>query len=245
MKKILFLVLFANLLMASARHCESFNKVPKKSCIKKDANPVPFKYTLPKLPYAYDALEPYIDARTMEIHYTKHHQKYVDDLNKTLENYPNLLGKPVEYLLEHLNEIPEAIRTNVINFGGGHLNHSMFWLMMTPKARKQPQGALKQAITQQFGSFNKFKEEFNKASRELFGSGYAWLCLNKDKKLVIIKSKDQDNPISIGLKPVLCLDVWEHAYYLKHQNLRVDYIDVWWNVTNWDYVEKNYNEAMI
>jgi superoxide dismutase, Fe-Mn family len=168
----------------------------------------------------------------------------VDDLNKTLENYPNLLGKPVEYLLTHLDEIPENIRTDVINFGGGHLNHSMFWLMMIPNSRKQPRGPLKKAIFEQFGSFNKFKDQFNASSKGLFGSGYTWLCLNKDKKLVIVKSKDQDNPISIGLKPILCLDVWEHAYYLKHQNRRIDYIDAWWNVVNWDYVEKNYKEAM-
>lgn len=206
--------------------------------------PKPFKYVLPKLPYSYDALEPYIDAKTMEIHYTKHHQKYVDDLNQTLENFPNLLGKPVEYLVEHLSEVPEGIRVKVADFAGGHLNHSMFWLMMTPDARKEPKGALKKAIIEQFGTFRKFKEQFSKNAKELFGSGWTWLCLNANKKLVLVSTKDQDNPLSIGLKPILGLDVWEHAYYLKHQNKRLDYIDTWWNVVDWGYVEKNYDLAL-
>jgi len=246
MKRVLLALVFMPIVVAAHDLCIAATS-PQKGAAEAHvaSSSEALKYVLPKLPYTYSALEPYIDAKTMEIHYTKHHQKYVDDLNKALEKHPNLLGKPLEYLLTNLNEIPESIRTAVIDFAGGHLNHSLFWLMMTPNARKEPQGVLKVAIEKQFGSFEKFKEAFNKEAKELFGSGWTWLCINADKKLVLVTTKDQDNPISVGLKPVLGLDIWEHAYYLKHQNKRIDYIDTWWNVVNWDYVEKKYQESMV
>jgi len=245
MKKILFLLLFCSVMAMISDPGNALSLADKSEYMKETPQTLSLNYTLPKLPYTYTALEPFIDAKTMEIHYTKHHQKYVDDLNKTLENYPNLLGKPVEYLLSNVKDIPELIRTAVIDFAGGHLNHSMFWLMMTDNARKQPQGILKTAIDKQFKSFDTFKEQFNKKAKELFGSGWAWLCITPDKKLILVTTKDQDSPISMGLKPILGLDVWEHAYYLKHQNKRIDYIETWWNVVNWDYVEKKYQEGMI
>lgn len=244
MKRLLVILLYSHIIIALNQPCNSFNKIENTNCLAKNTKALSSNYVLPKLPYAYDALEPYIDAKTMEIHYTKHHQKYVDDLNRTLENYPHLLGKPIEYLLKNIDEVPKDIRSSVINFGGGHLNHSMFWLMLTPQGRKQPQGPLKKALVEQFKSFHHFKQEFNKASRELFGSGWTWLCVNGDKKLVVMTTKDQDNPLSIGLKPILCFDLWEHAYYLKHQNRRIDYIDTWWHLVNWAYVENNYKEAI-
>lgn len=203
------------------------------------------KYELPKLPYSYDALEPYIDAKTMKIHHTKHHQKYVDDLNKVLEEYPELRKRPVEYLLTHLDDVPEKIRTDVKNYGGGHYNHSIFWKMMSPKGGGEPTGIIKKEIEKNFNSFKEFKDKFNEVAKKVFGSGYAWLCLKKDKKLVIVSSKDQDTPLTNGMVPILGLDVWEHAYYLKYQNCRPDYIDAWWNVINWKQVEENYNNVDI
>ena len=195
-------------------------------------------HTLPKLAYAYDALEPFIDAKTMEIHYTKHHQGYVDKLNLALEKHPELQNKTAEELIADLNAIPEDIRAAVRNQGGGHVNHSFFWPLL--KKGTEPKGEVFQAINKKFGSFDKFKEEFKSAATAVFGSGWAWLVVNGKKELEIVKTSNQDNPISQGMDPVLGLDVWEHAYYLKYQNKRPDYVDAFWNVVNWEKVNENY-----
>ncbi|HEX3033598.1 MAG TPA: superoxide dismutase [Thermodesulfobacteriota bacterium] len=200
-------------------------------------------HQLPKLPYGYDALEPHIDARTMEIHYTKHHQGYVNNLNAALEKHPELQKKSVEDLLRDLNSIPEDIRTAVRNNGGGHFNHSLFWPLMSPNGGGEPKGDLAGAIDSAFGSFTSFKEQFSKAAAGRFGSGWAWLCVDNSGKLIINSTPNQDNPVSEGLRPVLGLDVWEHAYYLKYQNRRADYISEWWNVVNWEQAAKNYANA--
>lgn len=197
-------------------------------------------FELPKLPYAYDALEPHIDARTMDIHYNKHHQTYVNNLNAAIEKHPELGGKSVEELVADLSAVPEDIRTAVRNNGGGHLNHSLFWPLMAPNAGGSPSGDLAAAIDKAFGSLDAFKAEFAKAAAGRFGSGWAWLVVGKDGNLAITSTPNQDNPISEGLKPVLGLDVWEHAYYLNYQNRRPDYISAWWNVVNWEQAASNY-----
>lgn len=194
-------------------------------------------FTIPKLPYAYDALEPYIDARTMEIHYTKHHQGYIDNLNAALTGYPDLQAKSVSELLSNLSAIPEKIRDAVRNHGGGDYNHTFFWPLMTQKSLPGPIGKSAQAITQRFGSFQEFQKQFNDAAKSRFGSGWAWLVFNKQGDLEITSTANQDCPISLGQEPMLGLDVWEHAYYLKYQNRRVDYIQAWWHVVNWQHVE--------
>lgn len=201
---------------------------------------VKYPYELPPLGYAFDALEPDIDALTMEIHYTKHHQAYVNNLNNALKDYPELQEKTLKTLLMDIDTLPEAVRTAVRNNGGGHYNHSLFWTYMSPKGGGQPQGSLKDAIMRDFGSFEAFKEEFNAKAKSVFGSGWAWLCLNSNGKLVIVATPNQDSPISQGLTPIMGLDVWEHAYYLKYQNKRPDYISAWWNVINWPYISKIY-----
>lgn len=198
-------------------------------------------HKLPSLPYGYDALEPHIDARTMEIHHTKHHQGYVNNLNAALEKHPDLDKKSVEELLKDLNSIPEDIRTAVRNNGGGHANHSIFWPIMSADGGGEPEGELADAINSAFGSFSEFKDQFSKAAAGRFGSGWAWLCVDRGGKLTITSTPNQDNPVSDGLKPVLGLDVWEHAYYLKYQNRRPEYISSWWNVVNWKQVAKNYS----
>lgn len=192
-------------------------------------------YELPKLAYAYDALEPYIDARTMEIHHTKHHQAYITNLNGALEKHPELADKPLEALLSDLNAVPEDIRGVVRNHGGGTWNHSMFWEIMAPNAGGAPKGKLAAAIEAAFGSFEAFKAEFEKAANTRFGSGWAWL-VKKDNGLLVLSTANQDNPLSDGLTPILGLDVWEHAYYLHYQNRRAEYVSNWWNVVNWDAV---------
>ncbi|MFZ5909462.1 MAG: superoxide dismutase [Chloroflexota bacterium] len=192
-------------------------------------------YELPKLAYAYDALEPYIDARTMEIHHTKHHQAYITNLNGALEKHPELAGKPLEALLGDLNAVPEDIRGVVRNHGGGTWNHSLFWEIMGPNAGGAPKGALAAAIDAAFGSFDAFKTEFEKAANTRFGSGWAWL-VRKGSGLAVLSTANQDNPLSEGLAPILGLDVWEHAYYLHYQNRRPEYVSNWWNVVNWDAV---------
>ncbi|HVM76639.1 MAG TPA: superoxide dismutase [Candidatus Paceibacterota bacterium] len=204
------------------------------------------KYELPKLPYAYDALEPYIDAKTMELHHTKHHATYVAKLNEALDKHPEIADKPLEELLTAIDAVPEDIRTAVRNHGGGHMNHSFFWAIMGPNggaatsgAAAEPGGQIGAAIQEVFGDFGKFKEEFNKAATGVFGSGWAWLVLDSSNKLIITTTPNQDSPLMKHQKPVLGLDVWEHAYYLQYQNKRPDYIAAWWSVVNWEAVDKN------
>lgn len=199
-------------------------------------------YTLPQLPYAYDALEPYIDKETMNIHHTKHHNTYLTNLNKALEGHDDLASKSVEDLISDLNAVPEEIRTAVRNNGGGHANHSLFWTLLSPNGGGEPKGALLDAINSKFGSFEKFKEQFAAAAAGRFGSGWAWLVVHNGE-LEIMSTPNQDSPLSEGKKPVLGLDVWEHAYYLKYQNRRPEYISAFWNVVNWDEVEKLYEAA--
>jgi Fe-Mn family superoxide dismutase len=194
-------------------------------------------YSLPPLPYPSDALEPHIDKQTMEIHHGKHHNAYVTNLNAALEKHPTLQSKSLEDLLRGINSVPEEIRTAVRNNGGGHANHSMFWQIMGPKAGGQPTGDIANAINAAFGSFDKFKEEFKKAGVGRFGSGWAWV-INNGGKLSIESSANQDSPLMEGKKIVFGIDVWEHAYYLKYQNRRPDYIDAWWNVVNWNEINK-------
>ncbi len=196
-------------------------------------------FELPKLPYAVDALEPYIDALTMTIHHDKHHQAYVTNLNGAIDKHPELASKSLEDLLMDLNSVPEDVRTVVRNHGGGNWNHSMFWEIMAPKAGGAPGGELAKAIDAAFGSFDAFKAEFEKAANGRFGSGWAWL-VKKGTGLAVVSTANQDNPMSEGMKPVLGIDVWEHAYYLKYQNRRAEYVTNWWNVLNWDAAADRY-----
>src|SRR5579864_9241353 len=198
-------------------------------------------FTLPTLPYAPEVLEPHIDKMTMEIHHGKHHNAYVTNLNKALESAPELANKKIEELLaNNCAIVPEAIRTAVRNNGGGHINHSMFWQIMGPKAGGQPSGALATAINSAFGSFDSFKEKLSAAGMGRFGSGWAWLIAHGGK-LEIISTANQDSPVMEGKHPVMGVDVWEHAYYLKYQNRRPDYLAAWWSVVNWDEIEKRFN----
>ena len=199
-------------------------------------------HSVPPLPYPYNALEPHIDEQTMQIHHDKHHAAYVNNLNTALEQAPDLQGKSVEELMANLDSVPESIRTAVRNNGGGHVNHTMFWEIMGPNAGGQPTGALADAINQAFGSFDGFKEQFAKAATTRFGSGWAWLISNGGR-LEITSTANQDSPLMEGKTPILGLDVWEHAYYLKYQNRRPDYITAWWNVVNWDAVSQRYSQA--
>lgn len=196
-------------------------------------------YELPKLPYAFNALEPHIDARTMEIHHGKHHQAYITNVNKALEGHQALAAKSVEALISDLNSVPENIRTAVRNNGGGHANHSMFWLSMKPGAGGEPGGALGKAIEAAFGGFASFKEKFNNAGMTRFGSGWAWLSLSGGA-LEVHSTPNQDSPLMEGKTPLLGCDVWEHAYYLNYQNRRADYLAAWWNVVDWDAVAARY-----
>ena len=196
-------------------------------------------FTLPPLPYSNDALEPHIDARTMEIHHDKHHQAYVNNLNAAIEKAPELANKSLDDLMRSINSVPEAVRTAVRNNGGGHWNHSMFWEIMGPKKGGEPSGKLADAIKSSFGDFSKFKEQFAAAAAGRFGSGWAWL-VKDGGKLAITSTPNQDNPLMDGKTPILGLDVWEHAYYLKYQNKRPDYVTAWWNVVNWDAVAKRF-----
>ena len=200
-------------------------------------------YELPPLPYDYNALEPYIDEQTMRIHHDKHHGTYVTNVNNALANHPDLAALPVEQLIQNLGRVPEDIRTTVRNNGGGHANHSFFWPIMVPNAGGQPSGALAEAITQTFGSFDAFKDQFSKAAAGRFGSGWAWLTMDGSGALRIESTPNQDSPLMDGRTPILGLDVWEHAYYLKYQNRRADYIAAWWNVVNWPQVARNYEAA--
>jgi superoxide dismutase, Fe-Mn family len=199
-------------------------------------------HSVAPLPYAYNALEPHIDEQTMKLHHDKHHQTYVDNLNKALEKHPNLQGKPVEALLSEINGVPEDIRKVVRNHGGGHANHAMFWENMAPGKGGEPKGALADAINGAFGSFNDFKTKFEAAGAGQFGSGWAWLLLSGGK-LAVEATPNQDSPLMDGKTPLLGNDVWEHAYYLKYQNKRADYLKAWWNVVNWDKVGERFAAA--
>jgi superoxide dismutase, Fe-Mn family len=197
-------------------------------------------YVLPPLPYPFDALEPHIDAKTMEIHHDKHHQAYITNANNALKDYPNLAAKPVEELIADLSAVPEAIRTTVRNNAGGHANHSFFWLILSQNGGGSPKGKLADAINSTFGNFDQFKEKFQAAGAGRFGSGWAWLVINKAGNLEITSTANQDSPIMEGQKPVLGVDVWEHAYYLKYQNRRPDYLKAVWSVINWDAVGNHF-----
>jgi Fe-Mn family superoxide dismutase len=203
-----------------------------------------YPFTLAPLPYDYAGLEPHIDANTMQIHHTKHHQAYIDNANKALEEVPDLQQYSLEELLSNLEKLPESVRTRLQNNAGGHFNHTLFWLMMTPGAQELPTGPLAAAINASLGSFAAFKESFNKAAQTRFGSGWAWLCVNKSKQLVVTSTANQDTPLAMGLFPILGLDVWEHAYYLKYQNKRMDYVTAWWSTINWEFVTKLYEQSL-
>ncbi|GJM77238.1 superoxide dismutase [Mn] [Paenibacillus macerans] len=200
-------------------------------------------HELPALPYPANALEPYIDEQTMNIHHDRHHNTYVTNLNAALESAPALQNKSVEELISDLGSVPENIRTAVRNNGGGHANHSLFWTVIGPGGGGAPSGAVASAIDSDLGGFDKFKEEFTKAAATRFGSGWAWLVVGKDGKLAVTSTPNQDNPLSEGQTPILGLDVWEHAYYLKYQNKRPDYIAAFWNIINWDEVNRRYEAA--
>ncbi|MEK7608006.1 MAG: superoxide dismutase [Patescibacteria group bacterium] len=221
------------------------------------------KYELPKLPYGYDALEPFIDARTMELHHAKHHQAYVDKLNEALAKHPEIAETPLEELLKNLDAVPEDIRGAVKNHGGGHLNHSLFWTLLAPAGGvSEPQGELATAVAGAYGSFADFKKAFTDSALKVFGSGWTWLVLSNPEGIVlpvpsraegspaeglgleILTTPNQDTPLSQGKKPVLALDVWEHAYYLKYQNRRAEYIENWWNIVDWGAVGKSFHESV-
>ena len=197
-------------------------------------------YQLPSLPYDYGALEPYIDAMTMEIHHTKHHQTYVNGLNAALENHPELQGKTADELVAMLPMLPESIRTAVRNHGGGHANHSFFWRVMKRDGGGTPNGKVADEINKSFGSFDAFQAQFNDAAKSVFGSGWAWLVIDMSGKLVVEKTINQDSPLPNGKQPLIGLDVWEHAYYLKYQNRRPDYINAFWHVVDWEFAEERY-----
>ncbi len=212
-------------------------------------------YQLPPLPYAYNALEPYIDALTMEIHHTRHHGGYVSNLNKLLDGQPRFANRPLEEIVADISLLPEEIRQGVRNNGGGHLNHSLLWHSMGPAkggpntgaspnaAASEPEGILRHAINSTFGDFVKFRDELTRAAMARFGSGWAWLVLDHQGKMEVISTPNQDSPIMLGYRPVLGVDVWEHAYYLKYQNRRADYLAAWWNVVNWDKVAQRYAQG--
>jgi Fe-Mn family superoxide dismutase len=201
-------------------------------------------YTLPKLPYAYDALEPHVDAQTMEIHYTKHHQAYITNVNAAIEKAGYKAPESVDELVKNLDKVPEDIKVAVRNNGGGHANHSLFWTVMSPDGGGKPEGKLAADIDSQLGGFEKFKEAFTAAAVSRFGSGWAWLSVTPAKKLVVESTGNQDSPLSHGNTPVLGLDVWEHAYYLKYQNRRPEYIGAFYNVVNWKEVSRRYEAAL-
>ncbi|MGK7924393.1 MAG: superoxide dismutase [Spirulina sp.] len=201
------------------------------------------EFVLPPLPYDYDALNPYIDTQTMMLHHDKHHAGYVKNLNAAIAKYPQWKGGSLKDLLENLDDLPEEIRTAVRNNGGGHANHSLFWLLMSPNGGGQPTGKIAKAIEANFGDFETFQQAFNNAGSKRFGSGWAWLVLKKDGTLAVMSTANQDSPILSGYYPIMGNDVWEHAYYLNYQNRRADYLKAWWNVINWDTVNKQFELA--
>lgn len=201
-------------------------------------------YTLPTLPYDHKDLEPYIDAQTMEIHHTKHHQGYINKLNDALKDHSDLLQKPVEELVSELNSLPEKVQNAIRNNGGGHANHSLFWTILTPSGTDAPSGSLAEEIEDKFGSLEEFKAEFTSTAGSQFGSGWGWLVVTADKNLAVISTPNQDSPLTSGKTPILGVDVWEHAYYLNYQNKRPDYLEAFWNIVNWTEVERRYEAAI-
>lgn len=199
-------------------------------------------YTLPDLPYEYDALEPHIDERTMKIHHTKHHQGYTNKVNAALEGH-SFADLPIEEVLQQINQVPQDIRQAVINNGGGYANHKLFWTVLSPDGGGAPSGELADDINETFGGFDQFKEKFSSSAAGQFGSGWGWLCVDQNGNLKVISTPNQDSPYMNGLTPILGVDVWEHAYYLNYQNRRPDYLQAFWNIVNWDQVAENYNEA--
>jgi Fe-Mn family superoxide dismutase len=200
------------------------------------------KHELPPLPYEYDALDPYVDARTMEIHHGKHHLAYVTKLNEVVQATPEIQNKSIEEILMNLNAVPEGARKTVINMGGGHFNHSFFWKVMKKNGGGEAHGTLAGALTETFGDFKTFREAFTKTANSVFGSGWTWLVKDKAGKLSIMSTPNQDSPISLGLTPIIVLDEWEHAYYLSYQNRRPDYVEAFWNIANWDQAEENFTK---
>ncbi|KRL06364.1 superoxide dismutase [Liquorilactobacillus hordei] len=202
-------------------------------------------YKLPDLPYDYSALEPYIEEQTMRLHHDMHHQTYVNNLNAALKDHPGLSELPVEELVGQLDKIPENIRKAVRNSGGGHANHSLFWKLLSPHFDTNPEGNLREAIDSEFGSFEKFKQQFTEAAMKVFSSGWAWLVKDNAGQLKIMTTADQDSPLSVGLTPVLGIDVWEHAYYLKYQNLRPKYVEAFWHIVNWEEAGKRFDSELV
>jgi len=222
---------------------DRFSVITPKDRIPTITKETKMSWDLPKLNYDYKALEPHIDARTMEIHHTKHHQAYITNALAALEKHPELKDKSAEQLISDLNGVPEDIRTAIRNNAGGHANHSLFWTVMAPQAGGEPQGALLTAIDAAFGKFGSFKEQFETAAKTRFGSGWAWLSRKPDGGLAVTSTPNQDSPLSEGLTPILGLDVWEHAYYLNYQNRRPDYVAAFWNVVNWEEVARRFDAA--
>lgn len=201
-------------------------------------------FQLPQLPYSYDALEPVIDAATLQVHHQGHHKTYVEKLNKALEKSPDLRDRSLEEMLSDLNSVPAELRTAVRNNGGGHYNHSLFWIVMRPAGGEGPRWDIGRAIDEKWGNFSNFRQEFSELANGQFGSGYAWLVVNADKRLEAYSTANQDSPLSDGKIPVLLIDVWEHAYYLKYRNGRAEYVQNWWNVVNWEQAQDNYQRAL-
>ncbi len=244
MKLLVYCLLMCSMIPQAGAVCPHSCKTPQK----KTATIAPiyeatYPFALPPLPYAYDALEPHIDKKTMEIHHDKHHQAYVNKLNAALKDHPNLHKKSLFELLSTLDRLPGKVRDAMRNQGGGHFNHSLFWTMMTPNASKHPTGELSQQIVKNFGSFSRLQEQFNAAAKTVFGSGWAWLVTDRCGNLSIVATHNQDSPIGENAIPILGLDVWEHAYYLKYQNRRGDYITAFWQVINWPQVQTYYEKA--
>ncbi|WP_443112629.1 superoxide dismutase [Clostridium sp. 'White wine YQ'] len=239
MKKLVLIFLGFILIMSSTinvRATEAFKEDMSYELLSELYN-LKYPYEVPALKYKYNALEPYIDEATMMLHHDKHHKAYVDNLNKALEKYPELQAKTLKEILSNIEKIPQEVREAIRNNGGGHFNHSFFWQVMAPNKGGEAKGELKNKIDKTYGSFDKFKEQFKKAALERFGSGWAWLVKDQQGNLKIISTANQDTPLALGVKPIIAIDVWEHAYYLKYQNKRAEYIDNWWNVVDWDRAE--------
>jgi superoxide dismutase, Fe-Mn family len=230
------------LLLAGAGAIATAFGVLPKFALAQDTPSGPF--TLPPLPYDYNALEPYIDAETMTFHHDKHHAAYIKKLNEAVGKYPELASRSAEDLLKNLSSLPKDIQSTVRNNGGGHVNHTMFWQIMSPDGGGQPTGSIAQAITQAFGSFKAFQEQFNDAGAKQFGSGWAWLVLDGNKQLKVMGLPNQDSPLMEGMSPIMGNDVWEHAYYLTYRNKRDEYLKNWWNVVNWEEIDKRYAAAL-